>query len=158
MLPELRWWNSKEAGPVQTAVGRWQHPGAAWHLLPFQEPCKPAALCQARVPTSVGHNWLVPGRLSSRHQSTFWSGQNLNFMQFHILLYNSFVQCSVTCGNGIQRLQAVCKKHGKDGGHWTVDPENCSQMARPNRIRPCSLRLCESKKPSVWLYFINSYC
>ncbi|XP_075968419.1 ADAMTS-like protein 1 [Anarhichas minor] len=58
-------------------------------------------------------------------------------------------QCSVTCGNGIQRLQAVCRKQGEDRGHWTVDPENCSLMARPTRIRPCSLRLCDnSVKPN----------
>ncbi|KAE8279026.1 ADAMTS-like protein 1 [Larimichthys crocea] len=57
-------------------------------------------------------------------------------------------QCSVTCGNGIQRLQSVCRKQGEDGGHWTVNPENCSLMARPTRIRPCSLRHCEnSAKP-----------
>ncbi|KAL6118680.1 adamtsl1 [Pungitius sinensis] len=57
-------------------------------------------------------------------------------------------QCSVTCGNGIQRLQAVCRKQGEDGGHRTVDSENCSLMARPTRIRLCSLRLCEnSVKP-----------
>ncbi|KAM8897838.1 ADAMTS-like protein 1 isoform 1-T1 [Spinachia spinachia] len=51
-------------------------------------------------------------------------------------------QCSVTCGNGIQRLQAVCREQGDDEGHWTVDSENCSLMARPTRIRLCSLRLC----------------
>ncbi|XP_038588192.1 ADAMTS-like protein 1 isoform X2 [Micropterus salmoides] len=57
-------------------------------------------------------------------------------------------QCSVTCGKGIQRLQAVCRKQGEDGGHSIVEPENCSLMAQPTRIRPCSLRLCEnSVKP-----------
>lgn len=65
VLPELWWWISKEAGLVQTAVGGWQHPGAAWHLLLFQESFKPAALCQERVPTSVGHNGLVTGTVSS---------------------------------------------------------------------------------------------
>nr|XP_046236541.1 ADAMTS-like protein 1 isoform X1 [Scatophagus argus] len=59
-------------------------------------------------------------------------------------------QCSVTCGNGIQRLQTVCRKQGEDEGHWTIDPENCSLMPRPTRIRPCSLRLCEnSVKPGA---------
>ncbi|XP_059211073.1 ADAMTS-like protein 1 isoform X1 [Centropristis striata] len=54
-------------------------------------------------------------------------------------------QCSVTCGNGIQRLQAVCRKQGDDRA---VDPENCSLTARPTKIRPCSLRLCDnSVKP-----------
>ncbi|XP_044040581.1 ADAMTS-like protein 1 isoform X3 [Siniperca chuatsi] len=57
-------------------------------------------------------------------------------------------KCSVTCGKGIQRLQSICRKQGEDGGHWTVDPKNCSLMARPTRIRPCSQRLCEnSVKP-----------
>ncbi|KAM7366173.1 hypothetical protein PAMP_015638 [Pampus punctatissimus] len=51
--------------------------------------------------------------------------------------------CSVTCGNGIQRLQAVCRKQGEDG-YQTVDPENCFFMARPTSTRPCSLRLCEN--------------
>uniref|UniRef100_A0A7N8XC05 ADAMTS like 1 n=1 Tax=Mastacembelus armatus TaxID=205130 RepID=A0A7N8XC05_9TELE len=41
----------------------------------------------------------------------------------------SWSQCSVTCGNGIQRLQAVCRKEGEDGEQWTVDPKNCSLMA-----------------------------
>uniref|UniRef100_A0A665XEX7 ADAMTS like 1 n=1 Tax=Echeneis naucrates TaxID=173247 RepID=A0A665XEX7_ECHNA len=54
-------------------------------------------------------------------------------------------QCSVTCGNGIQSLQAICRKHTQDGKYWTIDPKNCSLIARPTRIRPCSLRLCESK-------------
>ncbi|XP_033465608.1 ADAMTS-like protein 1 isoform X4 [Epinephelus lanceolatus] len=57
-------------------------------------------------------------------------------------------QCSVTCGNGIQRLQSVCRKQGAGRGHWIVASENCSLMARPTKIRPCSLRLCEnSLKP-----------
>ncbi|XP_032366843.1 ADAMTS-like protein 1 isoform X1 [Etheostoma spectabile] len=57
-------------------------------------------------------------------------------------------QCSVTCGNGVQRLQAVCRRQGEDRGHVIVDPENCSLTARPTKIRPCSLRLCEnSVKP-----------
>uniref|UniRef100_A0A3Q3WKL2 Uncharacterized protein n=1 Tax=Mola mola TaxID=94237 RepID=A0A3Q3WKL2_MOLML len=38
------------------------------------------------------------------------------------------------------------EKQGEDGRHWTVDPEDCSLIARPPRIRPCSLRLCESKR------------
>uniref|UniRef100_A0A3Q3MYH6 PLAC domain-containing protein n=1 Tax=Labrus bergylta TaxID=56723 RepID=A0A3Q3MYH6_9LABR len=62
----------------------------------------------------------------------------------------SWSQCSVTCGNGVQRLQAVCRKQKEDGAHWTVDPGNCSTMARPTKIRPCSLRPCESKRTSVW--------
>uniref|UniRef100_A0A4W6EH90 ADAMTS like 1 n=1 Tax=Lates calcarifer TaxID=8187 RepID=A0A4W6EH90_LATCA len=57
-------------------------------------------------------------------------------------------QCSVSCGNGIQTLQAICRKQGEDGRYWTIDPKNCSLIARPTRIRPCSLRLCESKRPS----------
>ncbi|KAM9836358.1 ADAMTS-like protein 1 [Aulostomus maculatus] len=59
-------------------------------------------------------------------------------------------QCSVTCGNGIQRLQSVCRKLGEDGRHWTVGPENCSMTVRPSSIRPCSLRLCDnSMKPTI---------
>ncbi|XP_033962060.1 ADAMTS-like protein 1 isoform X1 [Pseudochaenichthys georgianus] len=58
-------------------------------------------------------------------------------------------QCSVTCGNGIQRLEAVCRRQGEDRRHQNVDPENCSLLARPTKIRPCSLRLCEnSLKPN----------
>ncbi|XP_041635519.1 ADAMTS-like protein 1 isoform X2 [Cheilinus undulatus] len=60
----------------------------------------------------------------------------------------SWSQCSVTCGNGIQRLQAVCRKQNEDGAHWIVDAGNCSMTARPTKIRPCSLRPCEnSVKP-----------
>ncbi|KAK5875969.1 hypothetical protein CesoFtcFv8_026991 [Champsocephalus esox] len=58
-------------------------------------------------------------------------------------------QCSVSCGNGIQRLEAVCRRQGEDRRHQNVDPENCSLLARPTKIRPCSLRLCEnSLKPN----------
>ncbi|KAF3698002.1 ADAMTS-like protein 1 [Channa argus] len=49
--------------------------------------------------------------------------------------------CSVTCGNGIQRLQAICRKQGDD---WPLDPKNCSSAARPVRLRPCTLRLCDN--------------
>uniref|UniRef100_A0A3B4X124 Uncharacterized protein n=1 Tax=Seriola lalandi dorsalis TaxID=1841481 RepID=A0A3B4X124_SERLL len=52
-------------------------------------------------------------------------------------------QCSVSCGNGIQTLQTICRKHREDGRYWTIEPKNCSLIARPTRIRPCSLRLCE---------------
>ncbi|KAG7497035.1 ADAMTS 1 isoform X1 [Solea senegalensis] len=53
-------------------------------------------------------------------------------------------QCSVTCGNGIQTLQAICRKVQADGQYWTMDPKNCSLNSRPTRIQPCLLRLCES--------------
>lgn len=53
----------------------------------------------------------------------------------------------MTCGNGIQRLQAVCRKLAEDGRYLTMDQENCSLIAQPTRIRPCSLRLCEGKWP-----------
>ncbi|XP_030018602.1 ADAMTS-like protein 1 isoform X3 [Sphaeramia orbicularis] len=53
-------------------------------------------------------------------------------------------QCSVTCGNGVQRLQAVCKKQGDDGRYRTIDPKNCSMLAQPNTVRSCSLRICEN--------------
>ncbi|XP_047464396.1 ADAMTS-like protein 1 isoform X2 [Mugil cephalus] len=57
-------------------------------------------------------------------------------------------QCSVTCGNGIQTLQAICRKQGENGRYWTIDPKNCSLLARPIKIRPCSLNHCEnSVKP-----------
>nr|XP_057923011.1 ADAMTS-like protein 1 isoform X1 [Doryrhamphus excisus] len=60
----------------------------------------------------------------------------------------SWSQCSVTCGNGIQRLEAVCRKQGEDGRYQTIDSNNCSSLARPSRVRPCSLSLCKnSLKP-----------
>uniref|UniRef100_A0A3P8U637 PLAC domain-containing protein n=1 Tax=Amphiprion percula TaxID=161767 RepID=A0A3P8U637_AMPPE len=49
-------------------------------------------------------------------------------------------QCSVTCGNGIQSLQAICRKQGENGRYWTVDPKNCSLISKPDRVRPCSLK------------------
>ncbi|XP_077445065.1 ADAMTS-like protein 1 isoform X1 [Stigmatopora argus] len=55
----------------------------------------------------------------------------------------SWSPCSVTCGNGMQRLETVCKKQGDDGQFRTLDPNNCSSLVRPTRIRPCSLRLCK---------------
>ncbi|XP_034019931.1 ADAMTS-like protein 1 isoform X2 [Thalassophryne amazonica] len=62
-------------------------------------------------------------------------------------------QCSVSCGNGIQRLQTVCMKQGEDGRQWSVDLKNCSLMTRPRNIRPCSLRPCEK---STRLENVNS--
>ncbi|XP_029026632.1 ADAMTS-like protein 1 isoform X2 [Betta splendens] len=54
-------------------------------------------------------------------------------------------QCSVSCGNGIQRLQSVCRKRGEA---QTLDPKNCSLKAQPSRIHPCYLRPCDnSVKP-----------
>ncbi|XP_057712084.1 ADAMTS-like protein 1 isoform X2 [Corythoichthys intestinalis] len=61
----------------------------------------------------------------------------------------SWSACSVTCGNGMQRLETVCKKQGEDGLYRMVDPKNCSSLVRPTRIRPCSLQLCKnSLRPS----------
>uniref|UniRef100_A0AAQ5ZHR0 ADAMTS like 1 n=1 Tax=Amphiprion ocellaris TaxID=80972 RepID=A0AAQ5ZHR0_AMPOC len=59
-------------------------------------------------------------------------------------------QCSVTCGNGIQSLQAICRKQGENGRYWTVDPKNCSLISKPDRVRPCSLKHCESKRLSIY--------
>ncbi|XP_054907133.1 ADAMTS-like protein 1 isoform X4 [Poeciliopsis prolifica] len=59
-------------------------------------------------------------------------------------------QCSVTCGNGIQTLQAVCRKQGENGQLSIIDSINCSMIARPIRIRSCFLRHCEdSPKPDA---------
>uniref|UniRef100_A0AAV2KJD2 ADAMTS-like protein 1 n=1 Tax=Knipowitschia caucasica TaxID=637954 RepID=A0AAV2KJD2_KNICA len=53
-------------------------------------------------------------------------------------------QCSVSCGTGVQRLQAVCRKQGEDGRYRTIHHTNCSQIAHPNSVRPCSFSLCEN--------------
>ncbi|KAM3590519.1 uncharacterized protein V6R79_011056 [Siganus canaliculatus] len=53
-------------------------------------------------------------------------------------------QCSVTCGDGFQKLQAICRKQGADGKPQTIDPENCSPMTQPTTIRPCSVMLCDN--------------
>ncbi|XP_032439407.1 ADAMTS-like protein 1 isoform X4 [Xiphophorus hellerii] len=59
-------------------------------------------------------------------------------------------QCSVTCGNGIQTLQAVCRKQGENGQFSIINSINCSMIARPIRIRSCFLRHCEdSPKPDA---------
>ncbi|XP_039465393.1 ADAMTS-like protein 1 isoform X2 [Oreochromis aureus] len=59
-------------------------------------------------------------------------------------------QCSVTCGNGIQTLQAVCRKKEVNGRYLTADPKNCSLLARPSRIQPCFFKPCEnSVKPDA---------
>uniref|UniRef100_A0A669CNS1 ADAMTS like 1 n=1 Tax=Oreochromis niloticus TaxID=8128 RepID=A0A669CNS1_ORENI len=55
-------------------------------------------------------------------------------------------QCSVTCGNGIQTLQAVCRKKEVNGRYLTADPKNCSLLARPSRIQPCFFKPCEKPK------------
>ncbi|XP_024144091.1 ADAMTS-like protein 1 isoform X1 [Oryzias melastigma] len=52
-------------------------------------------------------------------------------------------QCSVTCGHGIQALQAVCRKQGANGHYLTVDLKNCSKLAKPSRFRPCFPGNCE---------------
>lgn len=102
----------------------------------------------------TGHRY---SKLSSRLRLTFLKEYtaSAHFSFDNTYKYCLFAQCSVSCGSGIQRLQAVCRKQGEDGTHWNVDPENCSLMERPTRIRPCSLRLCESKRSSVYLCSIN---
>ncbi|CAN9509520.1 unnamed protein product [Ophioblennius macclurei] len=55
-----------------------------------------------------------------------------------------WTQCSVTCENGVQILQAVCRKLGENGQYSTVDQKECHELARPIRSRPCSLRLCDN--------------
>ncbi|KAM4612370.1 ADAMTS-like protein 1 isoform 2-T3 [Polymixia lowei] len=52
-------------------------------------------------------------------------------------------QCSVSCGEGVQRLQAVCRKQGEDGQHQIIPAETCAPMPRPTSIRACSLRPCD---------------
>ncbi|XP_029942955.1 ADAMTS-like protein 1 isoform X2 [Salarias fasciatus] len=56
----------------------------------------------------------------------------------------NWTQCSVTCGNGIQTLQAICRKPGANGQYSTVDPKDCLEATRPIQIRQCSLRHCEN--------------
>uniref|UniRef100_A0A3B5L7B1 PLAC domain-containing protein n=1 Tax=Xiphophorus couchianus TaxID=32473 RepID=A0A3B5L7B1_9TELE len=67
-------------------------------------------------------------------------------------------QCSVTCGNGIQTLQAVCRKQGENGQFSIINSINCSMIARPIRIRSCFLRHCEGKGNIVWVFSGCSTC
>ncbi|KAM9424342.1 ADAMTS-like protein 1 [Pholidichthys leucotaenia] len=53
-------------------------------------------------------------------------------------------QCSVTCGNGIQILQGICRRQLGNGQYWTLDPKNCSLLPRPFRNRPCVFKPCEN--------------
>ncbi|XP_047242190.1 ADAMTS-like protein 1 isoform X4 [Girardinichthys multiradiatus] len=52
-------------------------------------------------------------------------------------------QCSVTCGNGIQTLQAVCRRQAENGQYDITNSTNCSMITRLMRIRSCFLRHCE---------------
>ncbi|XP_051934232.1 ADAMTS-like protein 1 isoform X1 [Hippocampus zosterae] len=102
-------------------------------------------LCKQRL--ADGSNLELP---DSFCPSTVPANQRLCSTEQHCtpLWVTSWSQCSVTCGNGMQRLEAVCRKQGQDGQYHTVDPNNCSSLERPTRIRPCSLRLCKnSLKP-----------
>ncbi|KAK5622669.1 hypothetical protein CRENBAI_026490 [Crenichthys baileyi] len=59
-------------------------------------------------------------------------------------------QCSVTCGNGIQTLQAVCRRQAENGQYDIINSTNCSMITRLIRIRSCFLRHCEvSPKPDA---------
>lgn len=114
-----------------------------------------------------GGNWICTVESSYKsHKRRGWAAM-VSCSGMHLLIHCiivshivAMIQCSVTCGNGIQRLQTVCMKQAEDGRLLTMDPENCSLIAQPTRIRPCSLRLCEGKRSlSAWMdcAILNNY-
>ncbi|XP_038130317.1 ADAMTS-like protein 1 isoform X2 [Cyprinodon tularosa] len=52
-------------------------------------------------------------------------------------------QCSVTCGHGIQTLQAVCRRQRENGLYEMINSTHCLMTAHPIRFRSCFLKHCE---------------
>lgn len=55
------------------------------------------------------------------------------------------LQCSVTCGKGVQRREAVCRRQTASGQLVTLDRSACSDLPLPPLIRSCRMSPCSSK-------------
>lgn len=77
VLQQLRPWGPDPPGPVQTADGGRQQPGAARHLLPLPRPPHPAGLQPAGVSPDLGHGRLVPGRFCGPTSGSSGRGASL---------------------------------------------------------------------------------
>uniref|UniRef100_A0A8C5I8H8 ADAMTS like 1 n=1 Tax=Gouania willdenowi TaxID=441366 RepID=A0A8C5I8H8_GOUWI len=47
-----------------------------------------------------------------------------------------WTQCSVSCGSGVQTLQAVCRKLGENGHYWTLSHLCILSYSIPDSIKP----------------------
>ncbi|XP_007890785.2 ADAMTS-like protein 1 [Callorhinchus milii] len=53
-----------------------------------------------------------------------------------------WLQCSRTCGEGVQRRDMVCTKMLKDGVSISVNSSDCYSLPRPAMVRACSVAPC----------------
>ncbi|XP_062305266.1 ADAMTS-like protein 1 isoform X3 [Osmerus eperlanus] len=58
----------------------------------------------------------------------------------------SWSQCSVTCGEGLQRRHAACRRPGEGDQYQAEAPQACAPTPQPSTARPCSPGPCQ--KPS----------
>lgn len=49
------------------------------------------------------------------------------------------MQCSTSCGRGVQRRKITCQKTNKDGDTEDVDDDKCSDFIKPNTDEYCNV-------------------
>ncbi|XP_008940299.1 PREDICTED: ADAMTS-like protein 1, partial [Merops nubicus] len=57
-------------------------------------------------------------------------------------LLSHWTECSVSCGEGIQSRNAICRKMLKTGGFVIINSSLCSPLPFSSLIRPCALGTC----------------
>lgn len=65
--------------------------------------------------------------------------------RFH--LFPVDLQCSVSCGLGIQRREPMCRQWTATGDQVKVARELCSGLPSPPLVRTCRMMGCPSKEP-----------
>uniref|UniRef100_A0A8C0FGS8 ADAMTS like 1 n=1 Tax=Bubo bubo TaxID=30461 RepID=A0A8C0FGS8_BUBBB len=60
-------------------------------------------------------------------------------------LLSDWTQCSVSCGEGIQSRNAICRKMLKTGSFIIINSSLCPPLPFSSLIRPCALGSCASK-------------
>lgn len=58
-------------------------------------------------------------------------------------------KCSVTCGTGVQRRDAVCRRQTPSGHQVTLSRSVCSGMTPPPLIRSCRMGPCHKDRPAT---------
>ncbi|XP_028911077.1 ADAMTS-like protein 1 isoform X1 [Ornithorhynchus anatinus] len=57
-------------------------------------------------------------------------------------LLSEWTQCSVTCGEGTQTRNAICRKMLKNGDSIIINSSSCPALSFSSSVRPCMLAAC----------------
>lgn len=69
---------------------------------------------------------------------------------FSLFLYNFFLKCNATCGEGMKNRDVVCIKQLSGSVLMVVDENNCAMEEKPETVLPCQQEPC----PPQW-YMMN---